>query len=818
MTTAKRLGLAVACVFFLATADVKAQVFETLSRIGKAKQYFDVAMFYGELPDLFGSFNTCLSKGFGYDRCRSVFNQCAMSEVPIGTIAGAFLELYQFRDVFKVNCSGGTSGVCFACCFVPGSSYGCHTAFLREWRPYVINCNPNYGGGTHEAGPTLVVDPDPEPGQACLYTPQTCDHIGICHSGKTPAQIEAINGDAQHVMKSIGGVNSRATAFGSEVMEDWSNFLSDYHTSYSAPSDSIRQRVQPLSELGGFITGRGCAGWKHKYPESFPADWSEPDFRIDDENGNYANEVSRFNGLRQLGLLRLLASVPNLAERWKHVESQVWTPAAIEQYLAPVGDPDAVLLQSMSPVALDILRRSTLLQDYRLLAVPLPGETVSPRFFNGCLLADPPTLDLSFTKKDSLGIDLQVTAADSAGSSAKELDLLVLWGDGGVTRLTVPAGGQLQTVSHDYKTGGRYQVLAIAQNEAGLKTIGALVADTAGTGTNAANAPVPILSEIQLVDLRAQIDAYGNTFSMMFEMEGWTSSDQGYALGISRALSVPVQTGVSFGTVAGWNMQAVPLQSVTIRPSRFGEGYLNGFQGVYFSLDRIRVGVYSTQDNGLRFQDVPVTAQMVRLYPAGSSMPVLLTQPTYTPDGRLKIPVEVGGVRYARVDLIFPGSVFTQAIQGPVTEGNWTGVVGTLQEVKPGDGDEPAPPYPLELYTLTPCRLVDTRGSAGALGAPALLPFPDRTFALTGACGIPSDAKALSLNVTVTQGGAGGSLRIQPANGSLTPATVISFASGATRANNALIGLADDGTGTVKVHLDASAPVHLILDVNGYFK
>lgn len=70
---------------------------------------------------------------------------------------------------------------------------------------------------------------------------------------------------------------------------------------------------------------------------------------------------------------------------------------------------------------------------------------------------------------------------------------------------------------------------------------------------------------------------------------------------------------------------------------RFGEGYLNGFRGVYFTLDKIRVGVYSTQDDRLRFHDIPVTPGMVRLHPVGSTVPVLLTQPVYGTDGRLRI-------------------------------------------------------------------------------------------------------------------------------------------------------------------------------------
>ena len=39
-----------------------------------------------------------------------------------------------------------------------------------------------------------------------------------------------------------------------------------------------------------------------------------------------------------------------------------------------------------------------------------------------------------------------------------------------------------------------------------------------------------------------------------------------------------------------------------------------------------------------------------------------------------------------------------------------------------------------------------------------------------------------------------------------------------TVTNNTIVALADDGSGTIKVHLDSSGPAHLILDVSGYFK
>jgi hypothetical protein len=48
---------------------------------------------------------------------------------------------------------------------------------------------------------------------------------------------------------------------------------------------------------------------------------------------------------------------------------------------------------------------------------------------------------------------------------------------------------------------------------------------------------------------------------------------------------------------------------------------------------------------------------------------------------------------------------------------------------------------------MTPCRLVDTRAASGPLGGPGLKAGKTRTFVLTGVCGVPASAKALSVNL-----------------------------------------------------------------------
>src|SRR5262249_27019563 len=72
-------------------------------------------------------------------------------------------------------------------------------------------------------------------------------------------------------------------------------------------------------------------------------------------------------------------------------------------------------------------------------------------------------------------------------------------------------------------------------------------------------------------------------------------------------------------------------------------------------------------------------------------------------------------------------------------------------------------------YTLTPCRIADTRNAAGPWGGPALSAAAVRSFVLAGRCGIPVTARAVALNVTVTQGASGPGLLTLYAGGTALP-------------------------------------------------
>jgi hypothetical protein len=68
-------------------------------------------------------------------------------------------------------------------------------------------------------------------------------------------------------------------------------------------------------------------------------------------------------------------------------------------------------------------------------------------------------------------------------------------------------------------------------------------------------------------------------------------------------------------------------------------------------------------------------------------------------------------------------------------------------------------PPPTDFYTVTPCRVFDTRDPSGpTLGAPITC-GTTRSFAVAGKCGVPSGARAVSLNLTETGSTAQGNLR-----------------------------------------------------------
>jgi hypothetical protein len=129
----------------------------------------------------------------------------------------------------------------------------------------------------------------------------------------------------------------------------------------------------------------------------------------------------------------------------------------------------------------------------------------------------------------------------------------------------------------------------------------------------------------------------------------------------------------------------------------------------------------------------------------------------------------------------------------------------------------PAGPPGTSFNTLTPCRIVDTRGPNGPVGGPALVAGAIRDFPVAGSCGVPFSAKAVAVNVTVVQPTADGYLTLYPAGAPLPLASTLNFRAGSVKANNAASVLGTGG-GVAVFYGAGGGTTHLLLDVTGYFE
>jgi hypothetical protein len=124
----------------------------------------------------------------------------------------------------------------------------------------------------------------------------------------------------------------------------------------------------------------------------------------------------------------------------------------------------------------------------------------------------------------------------------------------------------------------------------------------------------------------------------------------------------------------------------------------------------------------------------------------------------------------------------------------------------------------LLFYTIPPCRVIDTRDVGAPIGGPALLGSEPRTFTITGKCGLPLGARAVTVNLTATQAERPGNIRMYAGDAGLPGSSNVNYDIGQTRANDAVLPVDQNGRVAAFASQDAGSAVHLILDVNGYFQ
>jgi serine protease inhibitor ecotin len=120
-------------------------------------------------------------------------------------------------------------------------------------------------------------------------------------------------------------------------------------------------------------------------------------------------------------------------------------------------------------------------------------------------------------------------------------------------------------------------------------------------------------------------------------------------------------------------------------------------------------------------------------------------------------------------------------------------------------------------FPLTPTRILDTRNGGTGLAGP-FSSHAARTFQVSGVGGVPSNATAVTGNLTVTAQSGAGYLYIGPVATNDPTSSTLNFPLGDDRANGATVALGAGGIlGVTYVGPTSSAYAHVIFDVTGYF-
>jgi hypothetical protein len=122
----------------------------------------------------------------------------------------------------------------------------------------------------------------------------------------------------------------------------------------------------------------------------------------------------------------------------------------------------------------------------------------------------------------------------------------------------------------------------------------------------------------------------------------------------------------------------------------------------------------------------------------------------------------------------------------------------------------------VKYYPLTPARILDSRNGTGLSGV--FSSQVARTFQATGRGGVPSNATAVTGNLTVTAQTSGGFLFMGPVATNNPSSSTLNFPVGDDRANAVSVSVGAGGTLSVTYVAPSLGPTaEAIFDVTGYF-
>ena len=185
----------------------------------------------------------------------------------------------------------------------------------------------------------------------------------------------------------------------------------------------------------------------------------------------------------------------------------------------------------------------------------------------------------------------------------------------------------------------------------------------------------------------------------------------------------------------------------------------------------------------------------ITIFPAGQPQPLVSTLNSI--DGRIK----------ANAALVAAGT-------GGAVSVTATNPAELVLDISGYFVDAGADSAALAFYPVTQCRVADTRNSTGVLGGPMLAANGVRTLPVPiSSCGIPTSARAYSINATVVPSGPLDYLTLWPAGQAQPLVSTLNAPTGAIVANAAIVQAGSDGA----INAFAPSATHLVVDINGYF-
>jgi hypothetical protein len=189
------------------------------------------------------------------------------------------------------------------------------------------------------------------------------------------------------------------------------------------------------------------------------------------------------------------------------------------------------------------------------------------------------------------------------------------------------------------------------------------------------------------------------------------------------------------------------------------------------------------------------------LWPAGSARPLASTLNALTGTVVANLAIVPAGAGGAVSAYVTEPSHLAMDITGYFADGN-----------APGASN---------FYTVTPCRVLDTRDPFGPLGGPAIAAQITKGYPVSESpCAVPNPAISYAMNATVIPDTTLGYLTLRPGNGiglGVPSVSTLNALDGSLTSNAAILRVVSFASERAAFNAFVTERTHLLVDVSGYF-